>query len=101
MLASVSDMPGPLVQHAKPELTTRDEGTHPELAGQRQGLAVPSLGSSRPVAGGSDLAKEPQAPGLVAVFLVCSGEFHGSSGDGLRLGEAASDEVAFSEPTDE
>lgn len=101
MPASLRDTPRPLVQQAKPELTTRDEGTHAELAGQGQGLAVPSLGGSRPLAGGIDFTKEPQAQGLMAAFLVRAGEFDGPSGDSSRLAEAASGEIAFAGPADE
>src|SRR5437879_5883921 len=85
------------IQRTEATVAVGDKWAHAEFVGQGEGLAV---------AGFSPLAfwkfaprcnrtKEPQGIGLVAAFLVCTGERLRLLGEGVRVLQAASQHVCF------
>ena len=73
------------------------ERAHAEFVGQGEGLAVVGFGllDLRGLALRRDLAEEPQGIGLVAAFLVRTGERQRSLGEGVRLLQAASQQMCL------
>src|SRR5205823_3069177 len=91
--------PYALVERAEAEVTVGRERPRTELLGQGERLAVVALGlvGLWRVAVGGDLAQEAQRPGLVAAFLVVTGEIQSASGDMDGFIYATGPQVALAE----
>ena len=76
-------------------MTVRLQRAHAEFLGQGEGLAVVDFGlhGIRRVAPCCDVAEEAQGIGLVAAFLACAGLRQRLLGEGLRLLQAASQQM--------
>jgi hypothetical protein len=77
----------------------RLQGTHAQLRSQGEGLAVVGLGRRAlwRFAPCCDGAEEAQGIGLVAAFLVLTGECQRTLGEGVRLLQAAGQQICLSE----
>jgi hypothetical protein len=90
----------PAIQSAKSEVAVGLERCHPEFFRPGYGLSVSGLGR---LGGGRvllcmDLAEKPQAPCLMAPFLVGAGEVDGLSREVHGLIPAASQQIGFTQP---
>jgi hypothetical protein len=86
------------VQLAEVEVAVGDEGTHPELFGEREHVTVVAGGVLRGIAAGSDLAAEPEGPCLVAALTALSGKAQGSPGECEGVLEPVGEDVRFAQP---
>jgi hypothetical protein len=83
------------VQRAETEVAVRLEWTHAEILGQGEGLAVVGFGLFNlwRLASRRNVVEEAQGIRLVAAFLMCAGERQHPLGEGVRLFQAASQQI--------
>src|SRR5262249_20160497 len=81
----------PIIQDAKAVLAVGQEWTHAQYVSQSEGLLVEGFGllDLRGITMCGNLAEEAQGIGFVAAFLVRTGERQRALGEGVRLLQAA------------
>src|SRR5437867_626690 len=97
MLSGLRLLAGAPMKAAKAEMAVRDERTHAERAGGREGSAIGVVGARDIRARGGDFAEDPRCPRLPSVFLSLSRELAGARRDGRGFIRSARKQPRFGE----
>src|ERR1700722_1559725 len=88
---------GALVELAEAEAAVGGKGPHPEFVGERERLAVVTVGEFRAVATGGDFGEQSEGSRLVAASTALAGKGEGSLRDFESVIEPAGEDVRFTQ----